>query len=440
MTWTRNIALRAVAEVTLGRQRSPQHAEGLFMVKYLRAANVKDGALDLSDVKSMNFTPDEQRIFGLRPGDVLVSEGSGSLSTVGAAAVWRGEIEGPVCFQNTLLRLRPRSDVIDGRFLGWWAQSAFGSGLFASLASGANIYHLSAERVRILRIDIPSLDEQRRIADFLDAETGRIDRLVQARMRQRVALDEHAYADISETLIPGITRKPAGVWPWVWLPELGKDRPLVRLGYVCRIQTGITVDSGRDVGSDPVTRPYLRVANVQAGHIDLSSVAEVTVPRALAARSTLRPGDVLMTEGGDLDKLGRGTVWRGELPDCLHQNHVFALRPEPDRLDAEYLALMTQTVHGRCYFESTGTKTTNLASTSSSKILSFPIPLPSVSRQRELVAAITRRLDMVARAKAELSRQLELLAERRQALITATVTGQLDISTASGRGVTDGVS
>jgi len=299
---------------------------------------------------------------------------------------------------------------------------------------------LSRESAYEISIPVPSLEEQRRIADFLDAETGRIDRLVQARMRQRVALDEHAYADISETLIPGITRKPAGVWPWVWLPELGKDRPLVRLGYVCRIQTGITVDSGRDVGSDPVTRPYLRVANVQAGHIDLSSVAEVTVPRALAARSTLRPGDVLMTEGGDLDKLGRGTVWRGELPDCLHQNHVFALRPEPDRLDAEYLALMTQTVHGRCYFESTGTKTTNLASTSSSKILSFPIPLPSVSRQRELVAAITRRLDMVARAKAELSRQLELLAERRQALITATVTGQLDISTASGRGVTDGVS
>lgn len=299
---------------------------------------------------------------------------------------------------------------------------------------------IDIEAFQNLDIPVPPLAEQRRIADFLDAETGRVDRLVQARMRQRVALDEHAYADISETLIPGITRKPAGVWPWVWLPELGKDRPLVRLGYVCRIQTGITVDSGRDVGSDPVTRPYLRVANVQAGHIDLSSVAEVTVPRAMAARSTLRPGDVLMTEGGDLDKLGRGTVWRGELPDCLHQNHVFALRPEPDRLDAEYLALMTQTVHGRCYFESTGTKTTNLASTSSSKILSFPIPLPSVSRQRELVAAITRRLDMVARAKAELSRQLELLAERRQALITATVTGQLDISTASGRGVTDGVS
>ncbi|MTK04240.1 hypothetical protein [Micromonospora sp. CP22] len=135
MTWQENVALRSVAEVTLGRQRSPQHAEGPFMVKYLRAANVKDGTLDLSDVKSMNFTPDEQRIFGLRPGDVLVTEGSGSLSSVGASAVWQGEIDEMVCFQNTLLRMRPRSEMMDGRFLGWWAQSAFGSGLFASLAS-----------------------------------------------------------------------------------------------------------------------------------------------------------------------------------------------------------------------------------------------------------------------------------------------------------------
>ncbi|MEV4497095.1 hypothetical protein AB0J84_15510 [Micromonospora arborensis] len=144
-----------------------------------------------------------------------------------------------------------------------------------------------------------------------------------------------------------------------------------------------------------------------------------------------------MTEGGDLDKLGRGTVWRGEIPDCLHQNHVFALRPELDRLDCEYLALMTQTVHGRCYFESTGSKTTNLASTNSSKILSFPIPLPSVSRQRELVRGARSRLEVIERARQEIDRQLALLAERHQALITAAVTGQIDVSTASGRGIED---
>ena len=94
--------LRAYAEVTLGRQRSPANDSGPFMVPYLRAGNVTDGTLNLTDVKEMNFSPSEQEIFGLRHGDVLVTEGSGSLSSVGASAVWRGEIGATVCFQNTL--------------------------------------------------------------------------------------------------------------------------------------------------------------------------------------------------------------------------------------------------------------------------------------------------------------------------------------------------
>lgn len=436
MTWTRT-SLRSAAEVVLGRQRSPQHAEGPHMVPYLRAANVKDGELVLDDVLSMNFTPQEQRIFSLRPGDVLVTEGSGSLSTVGASAVWHGEIEGKVCFQNTLLRLRPRPGV-DSRFLGWWARSAFGSGLFASIATGANIHHLSAERVRALPIDLPSLEEQRRIADFLDVQTSHISRLESLRFRQRMLLEERDMAVVSEVLIPGILTRPLGKWPWVWLPEIADDRPLVRLGYVCRLQSGVTVDGNRDLRGDVVTRPYLRVANVQATRVVLDSISEITVPRSVADRSTLRPGDVLMTEGGDLDKLGRGTVWRGEIPDCLHQNHVFAIRPNPEKLDADYLSLLTRSVHGRCYFESTGVRTTNLASTSSSKILGFPIPLPSVERQRSMVEEIRKKSEGIQRAISIIDKQLELLRERRQALITAAVTGQIDVTTARGAALSAG--
>lgn len=142
-----------------------------------------------------------------------------------------------------------------------------------------------------------------------------------------------------------------------------------------------------------------------------------------------------MTEGGDLDKLGRGTVWRGEVSRCLHQNHVFALRPESDSLDADYLALMTRTLHGRNYFESTGVKTTNLASTNSNKILSFPIPLPSVTEQRNLAKRAQTALDNIATAGQVLDRQLKVLTERRQALVTAAVIGQIDVSTASGQGI-----
>ncbi|MCQ0025349.1 hypothetical protein M4914_22030 [Streptomyces somaliensis DSM 40738] len=291
------------------------------------------------------------------------------------------------------------------------------------------------EQLRKLPILLPPSHEQRRISDFLDAETARIDRLMAARHAQVAKLTERDYASVSEALVPGSLTEAAdqGIFPW--LPKLPEDRPLVRLGYVCRIQNGLTVDGKRNVTGDAVTRPYLRVANVQAGYVALDSVSEITVPRIIAERSTLRVGDVLMTEGGDLDKLGRGTVWNGELPGCLHQNHVFALRPEKTALDGHYLALMTQTVHGRCYFESTGTKTTNLASTNSRKILGFPIPLPSLKNQRALVSQVHKGFQATAAVRTLLNRQLALLTERRQALITAAVTGQFDVSTASGRGV-----
>ncbi|UPT22762.1 hypothetical protein FOF52_18910 [Thermobifida alba] len=122
------------------------------------------------------------------------------------------------------------------------------------------------------------------------------------------------------------------------------------------------------------------------------------------------------------------------MPGALHQNHVFALRPNTDRLDAEYLALLTRSLHGRCYFESTGVRSTNLASTSSSKVLAFPIPLPPLEQQRQVVAEIHRALDEMERAKSVLQRQIEVLVERRQALITAAVTGQFDVTTAGRAG------
>src|SRR5258708_3193712 len=94
----------------------------------------------------------------------------------------------------------------------------------------------------------------------------------------------------------------------------------VALEEVAEVRTGLALGK-RDI-SDPVERPYLRVANVQDGYLDLSTIKMVSVSRADAERYALRRHDVLLTEGGDFDKLGRGTVWRGEVPGCLHQNHV----------------------------------------------------------------------------------------------------------------------
>jgi type I restriction enzyme S subunit len=106
---------------------------------------------------------------------------------------------------------------------------------------------------------------------------------------------------------------------------------MVRLKELAQIASGVT-KGRRFNGAETVFAPYLRVANVQAGRLDLSEIKEVEVLSGDVEKYRLHPGDVLMTEGGDRDKLGRGTIWRGEVDNCIHQNHIFRVRPDRSRL------------------------------------------------------------------------------------------------------------
>lgn len=169
---------------------------------------------------------------------------------------------------------------------------------------------------------------------------------------------------------------------------LGWD--LVPLSEVATVQTGLA--KGKVVNGDALELPYLRVANVQDGHLDLQIIKTITVSPSDVARFSLQPGDVLFTEGGDFDKLGRGTVWRGEIPSCLHQNHVFAVRPSPSKLLPEFLAALASSAHGRRYFQLSSKQSTNLASINSTQLKEFPVPLPSLDLQRK-IAEILRTWD-----------------------------------------------
>ncbi len=137
----------------------------------------------------------------------------------------------------------------------------------------------------------------------------------------------------------------------------------------------------------------------------------------------LKYGDVLMTEGGDLDKLGRGTIWRSEIQKCLHQNHIFAVRPDQRLLHPEFLAFVTRTAYARSYFESTGTKTTNLASTNSSKIRDFRIPLIETNRQVRINDLLNGEMSRINGLIFNRQQTRDVLIERREARVLCAVTG-----------------
>lgn len=347
---------------------------------------------------------------GLRTGSRSVPEGSLVLS-IRAPIGYVAQMTEPMAFNQGCRGLVPTT-TIDPRYFRFQVLALREE--LSSRGGGSTFVELSTDSLAAVPVMCPPLAEQRRIASFLDFEVAAIDSVVERRARQRAMLDELALSEVDAAC------------------AAGENPPLVRLGYLAVVQSGVTVDANRQSDQHLVTMPYLRVANVQVGRVDLTEISEIAVSGAVAAASRLRAGDVLMTEGGDLDKLGRGTVWRGEVADCLHQNHVFAVRPDDRVLTPDYLALLTRSSMARRYFESTGIKTTNLASTSSSKIRDFRIPLVGVSRQRAVVQEAEARLQWISEFDDLLSCQIALLAERRQALITAAVTGQIDVTTARG--------
>ncbi|MCX5493919.1 restriction endonuclease subunit S [Kaistia dalseonensis] len=161
----------------------------------------------------------------------------------------------------------------------------------------------------------------------------------------------------------------------------------LELDEIAFVQTGIAINGEPD-RTNPIRLPYLRVANVQDGHIDLSEVKYITVSEHQVARYALQVGDVLMTEGGDFDKLGRGAVWNGQIAPCLHQNHVFAVRPDQAQVLSAFLAAYCESAAGKRYFLSCSKQTTNLASINSTQLKEMPIVVPPLREQQRIVMAL----------------------------------------------------
>ena len=419
--------------VTLGKEYPEELSESR---PYLRVANVQDGYLDLTEIRETVVPSADASRFELRPGDVLMTEG-GDFDKLGRGCVWHGQIAGCL-HQNHIFAVRPDTSKLIAEYLSLAMTSNVGKYHFTRTSQqSTNLATTNQAKIKDFAFPLPPLSEQRAITDFLNAETARID-VLSARKQDLIdRIKEKRAALIFRAVthgLPSNTAAAAGLDPAPplkstgidWIAEVPRHWTLTRLRRCATIQTGVTL--GKEYPEElSESRPYLRVANVQDGYLDFTEIKETVVLSAEASRFELRSGDVLMTEGGDFDKLGRGCVWYGEVAGCLHQNHIFAVRPDTRKLIPEYLSLAMTSDVGKHHFTRTAQQSTNLATTNQSKIKDFAFPLPPLPEQRAILDWMALQETRFRNVEGRMRDAIGELEEYRSALITAAVTGKIDV-------------
>ena len=394
----------------------------VIRVADIRGLDVETEDLTIRRVKDSKLPG---RLIGKRT-VLLEKSGGGEQKPVGRAVLGRRLPFDAIC--SNFMAKTECGPTLEPLFVVYLLDAAYSVGInVAHIQQTTGIQNLRVFDYLNTHVALPPLPEQQRIAAYLDASCAAIDAAVAAKRRQLETLDALRKSIIQRAVTRGIsegvTLEPTGN---PWMEQIPQGWKLVCLKRIAEIQGGLTL--GKQYEGPLIERPYLRVGNVQDGHLDLADVSVIELPASVAKGVELRPGDVLMTEGGDLDKLGRGHVWNGEIPGCLHQNHIFAVRCFLHKLRPMFLGYVTAAKYGRDYFEATGKKTTNLACTNATKVGEFPIPLPRVTEQDAICAYLEKKLGEVKAIVTGIETQIATLTTYRKSLIHECVTGQRRIT------------
>ena len=392
--------LDEIADIRLGRQRSPKNHVGPQMRPYLRAANVGWAGLKLDDIKSMNFSASEMGIYQLSPGDVLLNEASGSPGEVGKPALWSGELD-ECAFQNTLIRIRPHD--VEPRYLLHYFRYVALTGGFSGHARGVGIHHLSRARIAGWSTPIPPPDEQRRIVDILEDHLSRL--------------------DAAEALTKSAARR-LGIFQasalWHTTHGLPDSEELV-LSEIAEVRLG-RQRSPKNHSGDRM-RPYLRAANVGWNELRLDDVKEMQFTELESETFELRDGDILLTEAsGSPSEVGKSVVYRGEMAGVCFQNTLLRVRCHRAHPAFVQQYLLAEARLGRFVSESRGVGIHHLGR---ARLVNWIIPLPPIEAQ---AVAVTKAREL-AEAEMRAREATEVATTRarglRRALLAAAFSGRL---------------
>ncbi|MEU8238520.1 restriction endonuclease subunit S [Actinoplanes missouriensis] len=399
--------VRNAATVTLGKMLQSRNSGSDVLAPYMRAANVQpDGVLALDDVNEMWFSDAELEQLSIRAGDVVVVEGG--QGGFGRAAYVAEALSG-WGFQNSINRLRPIGD-FDGRFIAFYLIALRASGFIRAYSNVVSMPHLTAEKLARIPMPMPHLEEQRAIADYLDREVTRIDTLIEEQQRLIGMLRERRAAAIEEAVeavrttgqrLKHIIRSVRQGWSPQCYPWAADG-----------IESWAVLKAGAANGG--VFRP-----------MENKELPETETPRP---EIVVTQGDLIVSRANTRDLVGSAAVVDGDYPQLMLCDKLYAFALDGAQALPRFVAVVlgSRRWRDKIELEATGASHSML-NVSQSDIINLPMPVPPLDDQRRALSRLDEQTAKIDALMTETEQFIELARERRVALITAAVTGQIDV-------------
>jgi len=398
----KNVPLKYMSVISLGKmlQSTPARADQ-EVFPYLKASNLTENGLDLSSLQQMPFNRREQEILQLQKDDVVVVEGG----SIGRSA-WISEDMAGVYFQNSINRVRPKI-FADGRYLKYAIESRRASGFFEAITNQATIRHLTADKLANTPVPYLNLERQRKIAEYLDHETAEIDTFIADLHRARELFHERLEAQREKLLMYSLSGRTT------------------QLRHVLQgLKDGT---HGTHTRVDNEGEVLLSAKNISSGALIIGPDESRISPSEAAAitrNGYPRRGDVLMIVVGAT--IGRSALYKEKKP-LPFQRSVAFLRPNSKLIDSKYLLHSIRSIQFQEQLK-LGAKTAAQPGIYLGDVAACTLSVPNLAEQAQIVDSIDNVANRMSEADMDINRSISLAHERRAALITAAVTGQIDVT------------
>ena len=399
-------------------------------VRLIQLADIGDGVFRDKSNRHLTFKKSvELNCTYLQAGDILLAR---MPEPLGRAAVFPLKGENRYVTVVDVAIIRPSNKYIDTKFLLYNINSPFSRKNIEEFQSGTTRKRISRKNLSRIEFPLAPLPEQRAIVGKIEQLFSELDNGINNLKSARDKLEIYRQAVLKKAFEGELTREwregnSTSISSLEQEQESNRTDRLhrVRLGDLCHIVGGVT--KGRKLlGKETIELPYLRVANVQDGYLDLSVIKFIRVLPSDLKKYHLEYDDILFTEGGDKDKLGRGTLWKNEVDNCIHQNHVFRARiNNKSEVLPAFITYYAQSPEGKDYFFKHGKQTTNLASINKTILSNLPLPLPKLKEQQAIVEAIESRLSICDKISESIDQSLEKAEALRQSILKKAFSGKL---------------